>query len=208
MIDSIELNWCVIFIFDVTSSDDISFPVSGLFSCLLLIMGLVTRQARLVAPWLLHHGLVTGLCLAAGLYQAVHFVTSGNTLLACLSVCPFVTAIFIFFLCVFVFQLYRQLQTQRPGKSDITSLQHEAGGDTWPRGTPRVPAEAGYRCVRSVRTLKRRSEMRMRSRSVDHVSPEDTCLQRPRVRTRSVEDMRLVSSFRDGDIIPELVRVR
>ena len=177
---------------------------AGLFSCLLLVMGLVTRQARLLAPWLLHHGLVTGLCLGAGLYQAVHFMSSGNNLLACLSVCPLVTAIFIFFLCVFVFQLYRQLKT-RPDTTDAT-LKQEAGVATWPRDTPRVQTEAGYRCVRSVRTLKRRSEMRQRSRSVDHVSAPDTCLQRPRDRTRSVEDMRLVS--RDGDIIPELVRVR
>ena len=185
-------------------SDEICFCLSGLFSCLLLIMGLVTRQARLVTPWLLHHGLVTSLCLGAGLYQAGHFVTSGNTLLACLSVCPIVTAIFIFFLCVFVFQLYKQLRV-RPDKSD-TTLKPEAGGDTWPLSRQRVQTEAGYRCVRSVRTLKRRSEMRQRSRSVDHVSAPDTCLQRPRDRARSVEDVRLVS--REGDIIPELVRVR
>ena len=176
--------------------------IAGLFSCLLLIMGLVTRQARLLAPWLLHHGLVTGLCLAAGLYQAVHFAASGDTLLACLSVCPLVTAVFIFFLCVFVFQLYRQLQA-RPDKSD-ENIKHVADPDTWTQVTPRVRTEAGYRCVRSVRTLKRRSEMRQRSRSVDHVM--DTCLQRTRDRTRSVEDVRLVS--RQGDIIPELVRVR
>ena len=185
-------------------SDKICFCLSGLFSCLLLIMGLVTRQARLVTPWLLHHGLVTGLCLGAGLYQAGHFVTSRNTLLACLSVCPIVTAIFIFFLCVFVFQLYKQLRV-RPDKSD-TNLKPEAVGDTWPLSRQSVQTEAGYRCVRSVRTLKRRSEMRQRSRSVDHVSAPDTCLQRPRDRARSVEDVRLVS--REGDIIPELVRVR
>ena len=93
----------------------------------------------------------------------------------------------------------------KPDKSD-TTLKPEAGGDTWPLSTRRVHTEAGYRCVRSVRTLKRRSEMRQRSRSVDTVLAPDTCLQRPPDRARSVEDVRLVS--REGDIIPQLVRVR
>ena len=41
----------------------------GLFSSLLLVMGLVTSQARLLVPWLLHHAGLCCLCVAGGVYQ-------------------------------------------------------------------------------------------------------------------------------------------
>ena len=137
----------------------------GLVSSLLLVMGLVTKQTKLFLPWLLYHSALTCLCLLGGLYQSGHFLLT-DTLLSCLAIIPIVTAIFLLFFCLFVCQLYRDLRAGQQGHKQTGDLAEGRevegaveGGEGGGRGR-------GYRCVRSVRSLKRRSELR-RSRSVD-----------------------------------------
>ena len=109
----------------------------------------------------------------------IHFLSRDrNTWLACLAVCPIVVAIFLFFFCIFVGQLYRQMKHEADVKKRSTCL---AGSE----GKPEVTRDSrdGYRRVRSVRTLKRRSEMR-RCRSVDNL-PDNAKLFNDLVRVRS-----------------------
>ena len=135
----------------------------GVVSSLLLVLGLVTRQAKLFLPWLLDHSSLACLCLLGGLYQSGHFLLT-DPLLACLAVLPLVLAIFLTFFCLFVCQLYRDLRaSQRPQK-----LSPEAGPGEGRQEGGGEGGGRGYRCVRSVRSLKRRSHLR-RSRSVDSV---------------------------------------
>ena len=129
-------------------------------------------------------------------------MTAPDTLLAVLAVFPVVTAIFLFFFCLFVGQLYTQLRDAAPAATKQT----RAAPDTWPQQTPRADTRdpAPPRCVRSVRTLKRRSEMR-RTRSVDHVSSAHVGAG-PRARARSADTVSLGGG---GDsLYSALVRVR
>ena len=129
-------------------------------------------------------------------------MTAPDTLLAVLAVFPVVTAIFLFFFCLFVGQLYTQLRDAAPAATKQTRV----APDTWPQQTPRADTRdpAPPRCVRSVRTLKRRSEMR-RTRSVDHVSSAHVGAG-PRVRARSADTVSLGGG---GDsLYSALVRVR
>ena len=141
----------------------------GLVSSLVLLMGLVTKQTKLFLPWLLYHSALTCLCLLGGLYQSGHFLLT-DTLLSCLAIIPIVIAIFLLFFCLFVCQLYRDLRAGQQGHKQTGDLAEgrevegaAEGGEGGGRGRGRG---RGYRCVRSVRSLKRRSELR-RSRSVD-----------------------------------------
>ena len=104
------------------------------------------------------------LSVIGGVYQVIHFLSRDrNTWLACLAVCPIVIAIFLFFFCIFVGQLYRQLKQEAAAKKQ-QELQQKSS-----ESKPEVTRDSrGYRRVRSVRTLKRRSEMR-RCRSVDNI---------------------------------------
>ena len=79
-----------------------------------------------------------------------------DPLLSSLAILPIVTAIFLLFFCLFVCQLYRQLRAEQARMEEKAVPVSEAGGGK------------GYRCARSVRSLKRRSELR-RTRSVDTV---------------------------------------
>ena len=127
-------------------------------------------------------------------------MTAPDTLLAVLAVFPVVTAIFLFFFCLLVGQLYTQLRDAAPAATKQTRV----APDTWPQQTPRADTRdpAPPRCVRSVRTLKRRSEMR-RTRSVDHVSSAHVGAG-PRARARSADTVSL-----GGDsLYSALVRVR
>ena len=129
-------------------------------------------------------------------------MTAPDTLLAVLAVFPVVTAIFLFFFCLFVGQLYTQLRDAAPAATKQTRV----APDTWPQQTPRADTRdpAPPRCVRSVRTLKRRSEMR-RTRSVDHVSSAHVGAG-PRARARSADTVSLGGG---GDsLYSALVRVR
>ena len=129
-------------------------------------------------------------------------MTAPDTLLAVLAVFPVVTAIFLFFFCLFVGQLYTQLRDAAPAAAKQTRV----APDTWPQQTPRADTRdpAPPRCVRSVRTLKRRSEMR-RTRSVDHVSSAHVGAG-PRARARSADTVSLGGG---GDsLYSALVRVR
>ena len=129
-------------------------------------------------------------------------MTAPDTLLAVLAVFPVVTAIFLFFFCLFVGQLYTQLRAAAPAATKQTRV----APDTWPQQTPRADTRdpAPPRCVRSVRTLKRRSEMR-RTRSVDHVSSAHVGAG-PRARARSADTVSLGGG---GDsLYSALVRVR
>ena len=129
-------------------------------------------------------------------------MTAPDTLLAVLAVFPVVTAIFLFFFCLFVGQLYTQLRVAAPAATKQTRV----APDTWPQQTPRADTRdpAPPRCVRSVRTLKRRSEMR-RTRSVDHVSSAHVGAG-PRARARSADTVSLGGG---GDsLYSALVRVR
>ena len=161
----------------------------GLFSCLLLIMGLVTKQVRLLLPWLVYHVSLCCLCLGGGIYQCVYFIYI-NTLMVCLSVCPIVAAIFLFFFCLFVCQLYKQMKDSEVNKDKLDSDTEVIHMNTLPR-----TSGTGHRCVRSVRTLKRRSEMR-RTRSVDTVLTRDNI-----IRSKSVDNIH-------NNIFPDLIRVR
>ena len=145
----------------------------GLVTSLLLVMGLVTSQAKLFLPWILYHSSLSCLCVLGGLYQCGHFLMT-DPLLSSLAILPIVLAIFLLFFCLFVCQLYRQMRS-RPGVTveKAPAVTVEAGGGR------------GYRCVRSVRSLKRRSELK-RSRSVDTVHSQyrrDTDRQLERVRS-------------------------
>ena len=129
-------------------------------------------------------------------------MTAPDTLLAVLAVFPVVTAIFLFFFCLFVGQLYTQLRDAAPAATKQTRV----APDTWPQQTPHADTRdpAPPRCVRSVRTLKRRSEMR-RTRSVDHVSSAHVGAG-PRARARSADTVSLGGG---GDsLYSALVRVR
>lgn len=150
----------------------------GLVSSLLLVMGLVTKQTKLFLPWLLYHSALTCLCLLGGLYQSGHFLLT-DTLLSCLAIIPIVIAIFLLFFCLFVCQLYRELRASQRGQKQTGDLGggREEGALEGGEGGGR-----GYRCVRSVRSLKRRSQLR-RSRSVDSVARRD--LGQPLVRVSS-----------------------
>ena len=132
----------------------------GLVTSLLLVMGLVTSQAKLFLPWILYHSSLSCLSVLAGLYQCGHFLMT-DPLLCALAILPIVLAIFLIFFCLSVCQLYRQLRERpaRPGEK-VPVARLETGGGR------------GYRCVRSVRSLKRRSaqsQQLRRSRSVDTV---------------------------------------
>ena len=133
-------------------------------------------------------------------------MTAPDTLLAVLAVFPVVTAIFLFFFCLFVGQLYTQLRDAAPAATKQTRV----APDTWPQQTPRADTRdpAPPRCVRSVRTLKRRSEMR-RTRSVDHVSSAHVGAG-PRVRARSADTVSLGGGPGGGgdSLYSALVRVR
>ena len=146
----------------------------GLVSSLLLVMGLVTRHTKLFLPWIFYHSSLTCLCLVGGLYQSAHFLLT-DTLLSCLAILPIVIAIFLLFFCLFVCQLYRDLRAgQHTHKLNSEAGQgredggREAGGEGGGGGEGGRGRGRGYRCVRSVRSLKRRSDLR-RSRSVDSV---------------------------------------
>ena len=109
----------------------------------------------------------------------IHFLSRDkNTLLACLAVCPIVVAIFLFFFCIFVGQLYKQMRCEVEVKKRNACHSESEGKPEVTRGT-----RDGYRRVRSVRTLKRRSEMR-RCRSVDNI-PDSQRLFNDLVRVRS-----------------------
>ena len=133
-------------------------------------------------------------------------MTAPDTLLAVLAVFPVVTAIFLFFFCLFVGQLYTQLRDAAPAAAKQTRV----APDTWPQQTPRADTRdpAPPRCVRSVRTLKRRSEMR-RTRSVDHVSSAHVGAG-PRARARSADTVSLGGGGGGGgdSLYSALVRVR
>ena len=131
-------------------------------------------------------------------------MTAPDTLLAVLAVFPVVTAIFLFFFCLFVGQLYTQLR----GAAPAATKQTRVAPDTWPQQTPRADTRdpAPPRCVRSVRTLKRRSEMR-RTRSVDHVSSAHVGAG-PRARARSADTVSLGGGGGGDSLYSALVRVR
>ena len=131
-------------------------------------------------------------------------MTAPDTLLAVLAVFPVVTAIFLFFFCLFVGQLYTQLRDAAPAAAKQTRV----APDTWPQQTPRADTRdpAPPRCVRSVRTLKRRSEMR-RTRSVDHVSSAHVGAG-PRARARSADTVSLGGGGGGDSLYSALVRVR
>ena len=171
----------------------------GLFSCLLLVMGVVTSHSRLMVPWLVYHVILCVICFGGGLYQCAHFITT-NTLLACLSICPMVAAIFLFFFCMFVIQLYRQIKSDNHSKdkTKVNNIQTETRHDTRP--TPHLPPREGHRCVRSVRTLKRRSELR-RSKSAEMTDNDRF------TRSRSVDNVNNVSTPA-GELFSSLQRVR
>ena len=44
----------------------------GLLTCLLLILGVKRQQRLFLLPWQLYHGAIVLLCLAVGLYHALH----------------------------------------------------------------------------------------------------------------------------------------
>ena len=131
-------------------------------------------------------------------------MTAPDTLLAVLAVFPVVTAIFLFFFCLFVGQLYTQLRDAAPAAAKQTCV----APDTWPQQTPHADTRdpAPPRCVRSVRTLKRRSEMR-RTRSVDHVSSAHVGAG-PRARARSADTVSLGGGGGGDSLYSALVRVR
>ena len=131
-------------------------------------------------------------------------MTAPDTLLAVLAVFPVVTAIFLFFFCLFVGQLYTQLRDAAPAAAKQTRV----APDTWPQQTPRADTRdpAPPRCVRSVRTLKRRSEMR-RTRSVDHVSSAHVGAG-PRARARSADTVSLGGGGGGDSLYSAQVRVR
>ena len=144
----------------------------GLVSCLLLILGVKTKQRLLILPWQVFHAVAVLGSTGGGLYQAIHYTRRADTLLACLAILPILGGILFIFFCMLVHQLtirmkyWRQmdkiLEEKRASLASIhLSLQAE------PKGTLE---DTHHRSVRSIRALKRKREgSRSRCRSVENM---------------------------------------
>jgi len=148
----------------------------GLVTCLLLVVGVRTKQAKLLLPWQVMHAAVILACYVGGTYQALHYtllVETANIVSACLSVCPLVVGIFFTFLLVFTIQLattIRQDQDNRDTweeKREALACLHSSLSGHQEEEGDRNPC----RSVKSIRTLKRKkgSEQIKRWRSMDYL---------------------------------------
>ena len=147
----------------------------GLLSCLLLILGVKTKQRLLLVPWQMFHAALILGCFGGGLYQAIHYTAlarSPDSLLACLAILPVGGGVLFIFFCLLVHQqsirmryrkhMDRILEEKRASLASIhLSLQEEPHG---------VQEDNNHRSVRSIRALKRKREgSRSRCRSVENI---------------------------------------
>ena len=151
----------------------------GLLTCLLLILGVRTEQRLLLLPWQLYHCGVILACFGGGLYQILHFTVLSDgkdSFQAAFALFPFVGGLFFIFIWVLVHQLAIRLRyrTQmnrviEEKRAGLASLHLSL-----PRHHPPVTPDSTHRSVRSIRTLKRRSQGARvgRSHSVEHILTE------------------------------------